>query len=71
MRNLSIHFAAGNLPNHEKFRSSSSLNVYCLVDPKLKDNEEFLQTMLQKFPKNSFAGMIDSLVWKFSLDGQS
>ena len=71
MRNLSIHFAAGNLPKHETFQSSSSLNVYCLVDPKLKDNEEFLQTMLQKFPKNSFAGKIDSLVWKFSLDGQS
>ena len=71
MRNLSIHFAAGNLAKHETFQSSSSLNVYCLVDPKLKDNEEFLQTMLQKFPKNSFAGKIDSLVWKFSLDGQS
>lgn len=71
MRNLSIHFAEGNLHNHEKFRSSSSLNVYCLVDPKLKDNEEFLQTMLHKFPQNSFTGKIDSLVWKFSLDGQS
>ena len=71
MRNLSMHFAAGNLPKHDTFQSSSSLNVYCLVDPKLKDNEEFLQTMLQKFPKNSFAGKIDSLVWKFSLDGQS
>jgi hypothetical protein len=71
MRNLSIHFAAGNLRKHEKFESSSLLNVYCLVDPKLKDNEEFLQTMLHKFPKDSFTGKIDSLVWKFSLDDQS
>ena len=71
MRNLLDSFAEGNLPIHETFQSSSSLNVYCLVDPKLKDNEGFLQTMLQKFPKDSFAGKIDSLVWKFSLDGQS
>lgn len=71
MRNLSIHFAAGNLHKHENFCSSSSLNIYCLVDPKLKDNEEFVQTILHKFPQESFAGKIDSLVWKFSLEGQS
>jgi hypothetical protein len=71
MRNLSIHFAAGNLSKHENFRSSSSLNIYCLVDPQLKDNEKFLKTMLHKFPEDSFAGKIDSLVWKFSLNGQS
>lgn len=71
MRNLSIHFAQGNLPKYEKFKSSSSLNIYCLVDPKLKDNEEFIQVMHHKFPKDSFAGKIDSLVWKFSLDDQT
>lgn len=71
MRNLSIHFAEDNLHEHESFHSSSPLNVYCLVDPKLKDNEKFLQTMFNKFPQDSFARKIDSLVWKFSLDGQS
>jgi len=71
MRNLSIHFAEGNLNEYGKFQSSSSLNIYCLVDPELKDNEEFVQTILHKFPQESFAGKIDSLVWKFSLEGQS
>jgi hypothetical protein len=71
MRNLSIHFAGDNLAIHEKFQTSSSLNVYCLVDPKLTNNQEFLQTMRHKFPEGSFAGKIDSLVWKFSLNGQS
>ena len=71
MRNLSIHFAEGNLNEYGKFQSSSSLNIYCLVDPKLKDNEEFVQTILHKFPQESFAGKIDSLVWKFSINGQS
>lgn len=66
-RSISIHFANDNLKLIPKFDSSEPLNAYCILSPKLAENQSFISLLLAKFPLNSKATQLDHMTWKFNI----
>jgi len=69
MRNLSLHFAKGNLIHLPNFDTSRALNVYCLLDPPLANDPSFAQSVLDKFPNSARTTQLDSSTWKVAFGG--
>ena len=53
MRSMSLHWAKGNIAKFPKLGSSASINLYCLIDPLLSQDNLFINQLLDKLPNNS------------------
>ena len=51
LRCLGLHFAGGNLPKAEPFRTSKTLNVYCAYSASLQNDSEFQAALKKSFPQ--------------------
>jgi hypothetical protein len=76
LRCLGLHFAGGNLPKAEPFRTSKPLNVYCAYSAILKDDPLFQEALEQSFPQSHSTSEISAddekhvIVLKIHLDPQ-
>jgi hypothetical protein len=52
LRCLGLHFAGGNLPKAQPFRTSKPLNVYCAYSAILKDDPLFQEALEKSFPQS-------------------
>jgi hypothetical protein len=51
LRCLGLHFAGGNLPKAEPFRTSKTLNVYCAYSASLQNASGFQAALKKSFPQ--------------------
>ena len=49
MRNMAMHFAADNFPQHSRFKTNKELNVYLAYDEELIEIPKFIQATINKF----------------------
>ena len=45
LRSLSLHFAKNNIQDFSKLHSSQPLNLYCMIDPSLSNDQAFLNIL--------------------------
>ena len=67
MRSLALHFADNNLRNSPEIKSSKPLNIFCILDSKLCENQSFKKELFTKFPVNTRWTKISNKVWKAAL----
>jgi hypothetical protein len=77
LRCLGLHFAGGNLPKAQPFRTSKPLNVYCAYSAILKDDPLFQEALEKSFPQSHSTSEISAddetnvIVIKIFLDPQT
>ena len=67
LRSLSLHFSKGNIQSLPLISSSQSLNLYCLIDPKLSEDQSFIKEVLSKIPKSALLTRLDPLTWRVEI----
>ena len=67
LRSLSLHFAKNNIKDFSKLHSSQPLNLYCMIDPSLSNDQAFLNILFSKLPNAAMVTRLDSLTWKVQM----
>ena len=67
MRSMSLHWAKGNITKFSKLGSSVSLNLYCLIDPLLLQDDSFINQLLDKLPHNSEIARLSPEIFKVAI----
>ena len=72
MPSLSIHFVKNNLEKHfPKLSSNSALSVYCIMDASMSEDQDFMESLKNKFSKKALYTKIDKFTLKVELPAQS
>jgi len=72
MPSLSIHFVKNNLEKHfPKLSSNSALSVYCIMDASMSEDQDFMESLKNKFSKKAVYTKIDKFTLKVELPAQS
>ena len=72
MPSLSIHFVKNNLKKHfPKLTSNSALSVYCIMDASMSEDQDFMESLKNKFSKKAVYTKIDKFTLKVELPAQS
>ena len=67
MRSMSLHWAKGNIAKFSKLGSSTSINLYCLIDPLLANDDLFIDQFLDKLPNNSVIVRLTPEIFKVAI----